>query len=114
MRIGQKIALYRKRSKLSAEELAAKVGRGLTRSILANLETGRKQDLTVSQLLGVAVVLGVRPIDLIFDLSEPNERISSRMARGLSQRPLGWLLNGSLPDSPLLNWMPRLTVNQWN
>jgi transcriptional regulator with XRE-family HTH domain len=76
MRIGQKIALYRKRSKLSAEELAAKVGRGLTRSILANLETGRKQDLTVSQLLGVAVVLGVRPIDLIFDLSEPNERIS--------------------------------------
>jgi transcriptional regulator with XRE-family HTH domain len=76
LRIGRRIALYRKRSKLSAEELSSRVGRGLTRSILANLESGRKQDLTVSQLIGISAVLGLRPIDLIFDLSEPNERIS--------------------------------------
>ena len=74
--VGQKIALHRKRAKVSAEELASKVGRGLTRSILANLENGRKQDITVAQLMGISAVLGLRPIDLIVDLSEPNARVS--------------------------------------
>jgi len=72
--VGQRIALHRKNSKLTAEELASKVGLGLTRSVLANLESGRKQGLTVSQLIGISAVLGVRPIDLIFDLTEPYER----------------------------------------
>jgi transcriptional regulator with XRE-family HTH domain len=59
--IGLNVAKYRKVAKISAEELAVKAGRGLTRSIIANLENGRKSDLGVNQLIAVADVLGVAP-----------------------------------------------------
>ncbi|TQO20320.1 helix-turn-helix protein [Rhodoglobus vestalii] len=68
---GERIAHYRKLAKLSAEELAERAGFGLTRSIIANLENGRKEDLTVRQLIAVAFVLGVTPAALVFDLLDP-------------------------------------------
>ncbi len=53
---------------MSAEQLAERAGLGLTRSIIANLENGRKQDVTVRQLMALALALGVSPADLQFDI----------------------------------------------
>lgn len=62
--VGERIAYYRKQQKLSAEELATRAGNGLTRSVLANLENGRKSDLLVSQLMAIAAALNV-PVDAL-------------------------------------------------
>lgn len=70
--LGRRVAAYRKAAKLSGEELAEQAGMGLTRSMIANLENGRKADLSVRQMLAVAFVLGVSPIDLVFDLYHPH------------------------------------------
>ncbi len=66
--LGRQVARYRREAKLSAEQLAERAGLGLTRSIIANLENGRKQDVTVRQLMALALVLGVSPADLQFDI----------------------------------------------
>ena len=69
--LGRNVAKQRRAAKISAGELADRAGAGLTRSIVANLENGRKRDLTVSQLIAVAFVLGVTPVSLVFDLLDP-------------------------------------------
>lgn len=69
--IGLNIARYRKAEGLSASELAEKVGEGLTRSVIANLESGRKDDVTVKQLVALANALGVPPACLVVDLFDP-------------------------------------------
>lgn len=65
--IGRTVARYRKLAKLSGEALAGFAGEGLTRSIVANLENGRKRDLTVMQWLAIARVLDVPPSALLVD-----------------------------------------------
>ncbi len=69
--LGRQVARYRKLRKISAEELAQRADNGLTRSIVANLENGRKQDVTTAQLMAIAYVLHVSPVDLLFDLRIP-------------------------------------------
>lgn len=73
--LGKNVARFRRQAGLSAEDLAAKAQNGLTRSIIANLENGRKADLSVKQLVAVAYILGVSPTDLLYDLRAPYERI---------------------------------------
>lgn len=69
--IGRQLARYRKAAKLSGEELAEKAGAGLTRSVIANLENGRKNDVTVTQLMALAAALHVPPALLIADVFAP-------------------------------------------
>lgn len=69
--IGLNIARYRKAEGLSASELSDKVGEGLTRSVIANLENGRKEDVTVKQLIALAVTLRVPPVALVVDYFDP-------------------------------------------
>jgi transcriptional regulator with XRE-family HTH domain len=55
---------------MSAERLAAEMtlqGTGWTREIVTNLENGRRDTLGVSELLALALVLGVPPIMLLVD-----------------------------------------------
>lgn len=73
--IGRLVAYYRGVERLSARQLAEKAGNGLTQSVIANLESGRKRDLTTKQLLAVAFVLGVTPADLLFDLRHPYDEV---------------------------------------
>jgi transcriptional regulator with XRE-family HTH domain len=58
-------------ARLSAEELATASGNGLTRSVIANLENGRKDDVTVKQLVALASALDVSPAALVFDIHRP-------------------------------------------
>lgn len=63
--IGRRIAKYRREREMSAAELAEKAGNGLTRSTIANLENGRKADLTVQQLIAIATALDVSATSLL-------------------------------------------------
>lgn len=70
--IGKRVAKYRQMNGQSAEELAISSGAGFSRPVIANIETGRKKELSVSQLLGLAVGLGVSPAALLFDIDDPS------------------------------------------
>jgi transcriptional regulator with XRE-family HTH domain len=73
--LGKNIARLRRAAKLSGEDLASRAGSGLTRSIIANLENGRKGDVTTAQLLAISVALGVSPAELLFDLADPYQLV---------------------------------------
>jgi len=70
--VGRNVARYRKLAKISADELANRAGNGLTRSIIANLETGRKNDITVNQLVAISVAVGIPPFAFLVDLFDPS------------------------------------------
>lgn len=63
--MGRRIAYFRKTRKISASELAERAGAGLTRSVIANLENGRKADLTVQQLFAISDVLNAPASSLV-------------------------------------------------
>ena len=103
--IGKRISFYRQLSGLSARELAEKAGMGLTRGVVANIESGRKTDITVDQLLAIADVLGVPPVVIALPVEQPFR--FTRITDGESQRVLrAWLatrfFNGedTLPIGP--------------
>jgi transcriptional regulator with XRE-family HTH domain len=59
--IGERIRWYRTIRGLSARALADLTGGVLTRAVIANLESGRKIDVTVTELVALAEALNVRP-----------------------------------------------------
>lgn len=69
--IGKRVARYRQMNGQSAEELATRSGDGFSRPVIANIETGRKKELTVTQLISLSVGLGVSPAALLFDIHKP-------------------------------------------
>lgn len=71
--LGQNLARYRKAEGLSASELADQVGLGLTRSVIANLENGRKDDVTVKQLIALGNALRIPPAFLVVDIFTPGQ-----------------------------------------
>lgn len=89
--LGERIAHFRKLLKLSAEDLAERAGFGLTRSIVANLENGRKDDLSVRQLMAVAFVLEVSPADLIFDMKHPYRAVTLTGGESFHAVAAAWL-----------------------
>ena len=89
--IGERLAKYRRLAGLSARELAERAGLGVSRGVIANIESGRKHDVTVDQLIALSAVLGIPPAALALPLDEPfryvrltgqstfdDERISTR------------------------------------
>jgi len=70
--IGTRLARLREARGLSAQQLADRLeGSGITRSMITNLETGRKRDLTSTEVLQIASGLEVSIWALIVDTSNP-------------------------------------------
>jgi transcriptional regulator with XRE-family HTH domain len=71
--LGKRIAYYRKHFKIgSTADLAAKIGHPpLTAAVIQNIESGRKTDIAVSQLLNIAFGLGISPTLLLTRLDDP-------------------------------------------
>jgi len=71
--IGKRIADYRKFGKIgTAADLAARIPNPkVTASVIQNIESGRKADLSVSQLLDIAMGLGVSPLVLLVPIGAP-------------------------------------------
>ncbi len=59
---------------MSAEDLAAKIGNPkITRSVIANIESGRKRDPSTSELIEIAHALDIPLVALLVDLHNPDE-----------------------------------------
>ena len=87
--IAREIRRYRDERKMSAQQLAdrtAELGMEIPRSVIANLESGRRETVTVPELLMLAAALEVAPVDLAspagFD--EQTEVLPGRTADPLS------------------------------
>lgn len=67
-RIGRRVAAYRKAAGMTGNDLSevlrAHYGLNLSRSTIANLETGRRP-VTVAELLAFAAAVGVSPVALV-------------------------------------------------
>jgi hypothetical protein len=66
--IAREVRRHRDRRRLSAQQLAdrtAEFGMAIPRNVLANLESGRRDTITVAEVLVLAGVLGVSPMELI-------------------------------------------------
>jgi hypothetical protein len=68
--VAREVRRYREsqQPKMSAQQLAdrtAELGMPIPRSVLANLESGRRETVSVAEVLVLAAALGVAPIELI-------------------------------------------------
>lgn len=69
MGIGRRIRAFRKRDGLTAQDLAE--DSGMSRSVIANIETGRREDITVGELMALSKALRVPPVAILFDVTRP-------------------------------------------
>lgn len=105
--IGKRLAKYRKLAGLSARELSEKIGGELSRGVIANIESGRKTDVTVDQLIALSWALGVPPAALALPINEPQKfvRMTEDPNHRVMQRAYGltaWFQNEKAlfdPDS---------------
>jgi transcriptional regulator with XRE-family HTH domain len=66
--VASQVRLYRRERKLSGQKLVdkmAELGLKFPRSVLANLETGRRETITVAELIILARALEVAPLELL-------------------------------------------------
>lgn len=75
--IGARIQAARKqRGMRHAHDLADAIpGSSITEAMIQNIEAGRKENLTVTQLLNVAYALKIAPGFLLAPMGKPNERL---------------------------------------
>jgi len=67
--IGQRVAYYRKRADLTASMLSARCGElglPIDRNVIAKLENGHRNSVTVDEVYVLAAALGVAPVMLLF------------------------------------------------
>jgi hypothetical protein len=63
---------------MSAQDLSNAVGGVVSRGVIANIENGRKRDLTVDELILLSWALAIPPVALALPLDKPNQFISLR------------------------------------
>lgn len=97
--IGRRIAAYRKINHWSARQLAENTDGAVTRDTIANIENGRRTEITVRQFLGIALALRVPPAALLTDLQHPFE-------------PSGITFPGTAP-APFDRAAPHVAVAAW-
>lgn len=73
--LGERIAYYRKLNGWSAERLAQESGEGVTRAILAQLESRKRDTLSIAQFMAICLALGVPPAALLADALHPEDRV---------------------------------------
>jgi transcriptional regulator with XRE-family HTH domain len=75
--IGRRIAKYRRLAGIeTAKDLAARIGNEkITASVIQNIESGRKADLSVSQLLNISRAVEVSPVQLLASIDRPFDRL---------------------------------------
>lgn len=75
-RFGERLTYYRKLAGLSAEALSRRVP-GMSRAVIANIESGRKRDVTVDELIALAWALDVPPVVLALPIERPEAFIQT-------------------------------------
>lgn len=71
-RIGERVAFYRKLNGMSAADLSEATGGAVSKGVIANIETGRKKDLTVDELVYLSWALCVPPLAIALPIDSPD------------------------------------------
>lgn len=74
-KISERLAMYRKMAGLSAEELAELTGT-MSRSKIANIESGRKKNISLDDAIDLAVALRIPLVALAAPIERPFARLS--------------------------------------
>lgn len=98
--LGKRIAHYRKLNGWSARQLADNTDGVLTRATIANIESGRRDDIHLSQFLAICLALRVPPHALLVDLERPLAPAPVRFP-GPAPAPL----TDDAPGAAFLNWL---------
>ena len=93
---GGRLSEYRRLAGLSAQELSDRLGGSLSRAVIANIESGRKTDITIDQLLEISWALGVPPVALALPIDRPFETILISQDQEIPQ---------SMWISDVMDWM---------
>ncbi|MGK0740731.1 helix-turn-helix domain-containing protein [Leucobacter sp. Z1108] len=109
-RIGERIAFYRRLNGWSAAELSEVTGKTISKGVIANIETGRKKDVTVDELLTLSFALGVPPLAIALPLDRPESMVTlvggknelhasqvSRVARSFVEPAMPWRYSDGIP-----------------
>lgn len=118
--IGRRVAAYRKSAGFkTAEDLANAIpNAAVTKSTIQNVESGRKQDLSVSQLLDIAKALDIPPVALAVPINLPMEKaeipgVGDAVASMTNLEVVRWftMQNWSASDTGLNVWMRQVIQN---
>ena len=74
--VAREVRRYRKMRGLSTEQLSARTAEGghqIHRSVLANLESGRRENITVPDLVSLGRALGVPPLVLLYPVGRAED-----------------------------------------
>jgi transcriptional regulator with XRE-family HTH domain len=99
--IGERVAYFRDRSRISAQELAERCAAlgfpSISRVVIAKLETGRREAVSTAELKVLAAALAVPPVMLLFPLgqAEAVEALPGRVVHPWDG--VRWL-TGEIPD----------------
>jgi transcriptional regulator with XRE-family HTH domain len=82
--IGERVSVIRKTRSMSQEDLAdamQRIGIPFPRVVIAKFESGRRPFLKVDELLGLCIVLGIAPVDLLVpaDLADGLYQLTPRV-----------------------------------
>ena len=94
--IGKRVARYRRMNGWTMEELASRTRSDIveiSKGVIANIETGRKVDIGVGQLISLASALQVPPVALMMDLERMSDRtgVVVGSTRALDDGLFGWI-----------------------
>jgi len=101
--VGKRLAKYRRLANLSAQQLSDRIGGELSRGVIANIESGRKTDLTIDQLISLAWALEVPFVALALPIDEPFRWI--RVLEGQSPEDDNAVKVQSMRAAELMGWM---------
>ncbi len=90
--VAENVRRLRRRNRLSAQELAertAEAGYHVTRSIIANLETRRREDVSVDELVALATAFDLEPAALLKELPPACADCGDRPPRGFTCNTCG-------------------------
>lgn len=55
---------------VSAQKLSDHMGAPMTRGVIANIESGRKKEITFTEVIALSRALGVKPHELVPELAD--------------------------------------------
>lgn len=95
---GERLAHFRRLSGMSAQQLSDAIGGELSRGVIANIETGRKKDVTLDQTIALAFALKIPFVALAVPIFEPYKWV--RLIRGKD-------VKADMRAAELANWITR-------
>lgn len=94
--IGTRLARYRRIAGYSAQKLSELTEGRISRGTIARIESGVRVDVTVDELIHLAMALGISPISLALPLEEPFKSIEFRYSSKVSVAELAtWFKRGT-------------------